>query len=90
MPGRFKYGPLARFLGDQPPEVREVVLSFADIGQLVGQPLPPSAHTSGWWSNSPLANHRAWVWLSVGWRVARVGRWLNTSTVTFVRADTSG
>ncbi len=32
MPGRFKYGPLARFLRDQPPEVREVVLSFADIG----------------------------------------------------------
>ena len=82
---RFKYAPLARYLAAQPPEVTTVTLLFAEIERIIGAPLPVSAHTLAWWSNSPRSSTHAWVWLDVEWRVQRPNLRLRDRSVTFVR-----
>jgi hypothetical protein len=92
MPGKpaRKYVPLTAFLRDQPPEVERVTLTFAEVEDLIGEPLPRTAYTQrrSWWTNGRTA-YRARIWLSVGWRVAALP-WAPDGPshwgVTFVRA----
>jgi len=62
-----RYQPLADFLAAQPPETDSVMLTLAEVAQIVGQPLPPGASTRGWWGNQP-ASAQARAWLAAGWR----------------------
>lgn len=81
-PAMYHYQPLRDFLaarGD-----RSVCLSFKEIEDVIGRPLPPSALGSAsrqWWSNT-LSHSHAHAWLMVG-RKAKLH--LPTQTVTFSR-----
>ena len=90
MPARAKYAPLGRYLADQPPGVTTVTLTLAEVERIINAPLPPRGLRRQGWSNSLATTPHAWVWLSVGWRVRHINRWLHTPMVVFVRADTSG
>ena len=62
-----------------------VTWTFAEIGRLLGRPLPPAAYTQRWWQKRSTVLSRALG--SVGWRVTAVDAF--RETVTFVRvADT--
>ena len=63
MPG--KYQPLADWLAAQPGP--RVALTFAQIEQLLGAPLPPTARagTGWWWATEPRRSH-VQGWRGVG------------------------
>jgi len=66
-----KYEPLAQWFKKQPLSTKEVVLTFADIEQIIGDTLPSGARknfTS--WANfhSPLQDS----WFNAGWRTVMV------------------
>jgi len=65
-----RYQPLADFLAAQRPETLTVTLTLSEIDALVAQPLPPSAHASGWWWNV-LEKPHSQTWMDAGWRVVR-------------------
>jgi hypothetical protein len=80
-----KYDPLERFLAAQPGQ--DTTLAFAQIEQVIGAPLPPSARTYPmWWSNETGRERhvQAEAWLRSGWRVDEVQ--FREETVTFRRA----
>jgi hypothetical protein len=78
----YHYQPLRDFLaakGD-----RSISLTFTEIEDLIGRPLPPSASGTAsrqWWSNAPSHTH-ARAWLSLG-RKAKLN--LREQMVTFSR-----
>lgn len=62
-----------------------VQLTFAQIEDLLGSPLPPSARRGkAFWSNRARAGLQASAWLEAGFRVIRVD--LDVGSVTFSRA----
>lgn len=80
-----KYSPLAEHLTHiQSSQVR---LTFTEIEEIIGEPLPPSAHVhSAWWSNSSRGQN-GWpnLWKRAGWvrsEYDQAGRW-----VVFRRAE---
>ena len=55
-----KYYPLFEYLQQQP-DSSLLELSFAEIEEILGKSLPPSAHTTrAWWANTQTAQGRAW------------------------------
>jgi hypothetical protein len=83
-PGPSTYDPLTRYLAGLAAD--EVMLTFAEIEQLVGAPLPRSAWRSGYWTRAM----RPWgpqnrPWTRAGWRVVRVHLQFDRPTVTFQR-----
>ena len=88
MTARPKYAPLGRYLAEQPPEIREVTLTLAEIERIIGAPLPAQARMVRWWNSGRAARH-AQAWLLAGWRVGRKALWMTPPTVTFVRADST-
>ena len=82
----YHYGPLRDFLsarGDRP-----VSLSFGEIEEIIGRPLPSSASgavSRQWWANAP-SHSQARAWLSGG-RKAKLN--LSTRSVTFSRLKSS-
>ncbi len=66
-----KYAPLARHLRRQSAAVS---MSFAELEDLLGDSLPPSARRhQAWWSNDPAGSHvQAHAWMDAGWRVTSV------------------
>lgn len=65
-----KYDPLARFLADR--RTTEVPMSFKEIEQVLGAPLPPSKRYPAWWSNNPSNNVMTKAWLQAGFQTERV------------------
>lgn len=66
-----KYEPLGAFLATRP--TKEVPMSFSDIEQVIGAPLPPAAgRHPAWWSNNPSNNVMTKVWLDAGFRTERI------------------
>ncbi len=47
----------------------EVTLTFDEIENLLGVPLPASAHGRAWWSNRGRGSLQAAAWLDAGYRV---------------------
>lgn len=77
-----KYGPLrvhlSLALGD------EITMSFAEIEDVLGFTLPPSARRHpAWWSNNVGTHVNAAAWRSAGWKTAQVN--VPGERVTFVR-----
>jgi hypothetical protein len=80
-----KYEPLATHLEAAGPS--EWSATFAQVEQVLGFLLPPSARKyREWWSNQAGAGHsQARGWQNAGWRVWKVD--LAAERVTFRRAD---
>ncbi|MBN1995532.1 MAG: helix-turn-helix transcriptional regulator [Anaerolineae bacterium] len=55
-----KYAPLFAYLQQQP-DSGLLELSFAEVEEILGKPLPSRAYTTrAWWSNTQTAQGRAW------------------------------
>jgi hypothetical protein len=65
-----KYEPLQRFLQQQGQE--EIRVTFADLEQILGFPLPSSRRHRAWWSNNPDNNVMTRAWLAAGYQTAQV------------------
>jgi hypothetical protein len=78
-----RYQPLGDWLSTQPGE--QVTLTFAEVQQILGQPLPATARTSNaWWLHAErYRTAAARVWHAAGWRLLEVNR--QRATVTYVR-----
>ena len=63
----------------------QVPLAFAEIEQILGFPLPPSARSGpSWWSNNTGSHVGVRAWRDAGWKASRVD--VAGERVTFVRA----
>jgi hypothetical protein len=83
-----KYEPLKRYL--EAADETEVPLSFEQIEQIIGSPLPASARKhAAWWSNSPVGHVNAQAWLQAGYASGQVD--LKSGRLVFNRlpADSS-
>jgi hypothetical protein len=60
-----KYTPLRDFLIEQ--DEPTVSMTFAEIEELLGQPLPASKSSRAWWSNNPDNNVMTREWLAAGY-----------------------
>jgi len=80
-----KYTPLGKYLKNIPANVSDMTLSFENIIEIIGSPLPYSAyHYPAWWSNEKHGNHvEAHAWMNAGWKVEDVD-W-GRKTVKFVK-----
>lgn len=66
-----KYQPLETFLAGASSD--ELAMSFAEIEQVLGFPLPPAAHTHrAWWSNNASNNVMTRAWLAAGYVTEQV------------------
>lgn len=77
-----KYQPLGDFLVRQADQ--EFTLTFAEIEEILGFPLPASQTNYAWWSNNPDNNVMTKVWLDAGFRVRNTR--MAEREVTFYRA----
>jgi DNA-binding XRE family transcriptional regulator len=60
MSPKSKYYPLFEYLQQQP-DSELLELNFAEIEEILGKSLPPSAHTTrAWWANTQTAQGRSW------------------------------
>ncbi len=84
-----KYDPLAKFLEDQQEDAWDA--PFAEIEEILGTPLPPSARTlQSWWANSNASHSQAKGWLGAGWRVVPSEVNLPKEQVRFERTRQAG
>jgi len=68
MSPKSKYYPLFQYLSRQPDAGLLLELSFAEVEEILGKPLPRSAKTArAWWANSQTAHGRSWQ--EAGWLV---------------------
>ena len=81
-----KYRPLTDYLAEQSGDA--LTLTFAEIARIVRAPLPPSAWTWAWWTNTSRSQPQVDAWYAAGWRVASVDTRLQV--VTFVREIAGG
>ena len=64
-----KYGQLAEYLGSQQSD--HCVLTFSQIEEIIGTPLPASARQrEQWWGNDK-THTQACSWMQAGWKVRR-------------------
>ena len=87
-----KYEPLRAFLESQPPDVAELTLTYGELAALVGSPLPPTAWTRAFWSNTFGPTHiqpQARAWRHAGWHVAAAAFRHDPAAVTFARCAPS-
>ena len=77
-----KYEPLTDFLMARKPKVLR--MSFGEIEDILGFPLPPSKAYRAWWSNSPSNSVMTKAWLAAGYKTERVD--VENGQVTFVRS----
>lgn len=80
------YAPLAAHLAAT---TDNQTMSFADVEQILGRPLPPTARRRPqWWANNDNRHVQARAWLDVGYVTADVD--LAAETVTFLTAAVRG
>jgi len=82
---RDKYAPLREYLEYKAAHSRRVTLSFHEIEDILGQPLPRSAYDyQAWWANTRGGPHvHARAWMESGYRVDSVN--LGRRRVEFVQ-----
>jgi hypothetical protein len=76
-----KYDKFADFLSASAQS--EIKLTFGQIEQILGFPLPASKSYPAWWSNSPWNNVMTKVWLAAGFKSSQVD--VVGETVVFVK-----
>ncbi len=78
-----RYRGLYDSLSEQRDNRDRLSISFTELEEIIGGPLPPSARKHrAWWSNSRSHSHAS-AWLDAGWRVESVD--MTGGIVTFVR-----
>jgi len=82
-----KHGEIAEYLAALDRD--SVSLTFAEIEEILGHPLPPSARDhNAWWSNPSNDSHKwARAWVVAGWRTEHVN--LSEDAIHFRRAQPS-
>ena len=85
-PGEGRYAKLAVWLQKRAASEDRLERTFADIEEILGSALPPSArdHRS-WWANDSVSHPWSRLWLEVGWRVHSIN--LSKQTVVFARME---
>ena len=81
-----KYLPLDEWFSKQLATTKQIELSFDQVEEILGSPLPKSAtKLTTWWTNvqPKIQSHRT-AWLNHGWVIAEFD--LNARRVKFVRA----
>jgi len=81
-----KYLPLDEWFRNQPHTPEQIDLTFDQVEEILGAPLPASAtRLKTWWTNvrPKIQSHRT-AWLNHGWRVAEFDQ--QAGWVKFVRA----
>jgi hypothetical protein len=81
-----KYLPLDAWFRDQPAATTQIELTFDQVEEILGSPLPKSAtKLMTWWTNvqPKIQSHRT-AWLDHGWTVAEFD--LDARRVKFIRA----
>lgn len=83
-PGEGRYGRLAVWLAKAAPSQEDLTLTFNQVEDIIGGPLPASSreHRS-WWANDSVSHPWSKKWLEVGWRVSALS--LTDERVTFSR-----
>lgn len=83
-----KYEPLADFLKDFSEDSWDA--SFSEIEDVLGFPLPPSAHEHrAWWANQYKGNHsQAKGWIQAGWETRDIDQ--RKGKIRFERMDSGG
>lgn len=81
------YEPLEKYLFNAGSDV--IAMTFAEVEQIIGAKLPPSAHKRNeWWSNNATGHSQAKAWLNAGFETADIDR--KNGTVVFKRAENRG
>jgi hypothetical protein len=65
-----RYDPLRAFLEGQ--QAERIPMSFAELEDVLGAPLPRSKRYPAWWSNNPSNNPMTKVWLEAGFVTEQV------------------
>ena len=81
-----KYRPLDEWFRNQPDSKKQIELTFDEVEEILGAPLPKSAtKLNTWWTNvqPKIQSHRT-TWLNHGWVVSEFD--LAARRVKFVRA----
>lgn len=81
-----KHGPLFDWFAALPATTNEVRLTFGKIEEIIGEPLPRSAHDyDAWWTDASAGTTHvhALTWLENGWRVKTLSN--KTEWVEFAR-----
>ena len=81
-----KYLPLDEWFSKQPAATKQIELTFDQVEEILGNPLPKSAtRLNTWWTNvqPKIQSHRT-AWLNHGWVVSEFD--LDARRVKFVRA----
>jgi hypothetical protein len=81
-----KYEPLTEFLRKQ--RSNRIEMTFAEIQDVIGAKLPPSASLyRAWWSNNPSNSVMTTAWRDAGFRSEQVD--MDAGTVVFSRTDSA-
>ncbi len=73
MPPPRKYLPLNRYLENVPEDQQSISITFAQLEEILGSPLPPSAWLAHYWAGSSVARYN-WERSGFSARLDRLGR----------------
>lgn len=77
-----KYFPLENYLNQV-----SITLTYAELEEILGFTLPPTAYNrEQWWVNNSNNHTQALSWLNAGWKVDNV---ILGKNVTFVRCESN-
>lgn len=62
-------------------------MSFGEIEQVLGFPLPASKQYQAWWSNNPTNNVMTRAWLDAGYRTSNVD--VEGERITFIKVSSA-
>ncbi|HSZ75217.1 MAG TPA: hypothetical protein VK779_10390 [Rhizomicrobium sp.] len=66
-----KYKPLTAFLEKQ--KAQEIPMTFEEVAQILGEPLPASAYKHpAWWANETTGHIQAKAWLEAGYETEQI------------------
>ena len=85
-PEFIKYRPLDEWFRVRPDSEKQVTLSFDQVEEILGAPLPSSSIKPSWWTNvyPKIQSHRT-SWLNYGWLVVEYDQ--QSKKVKFVRKE---
>jgi len=81
-----RYARLGVHLQGVPADASSVLFKFAELEDIIGEPLPTSARQHrAWWANNATGHSHSREWLDAGWRVATVD--IVSELVEFARSS---
>jgi hypothetical protein len=84
-----KYYPLHVHFLDLPTSIATYDISFEEVEDAIGQPLPTGARSHrAWWGNSWTGHSQSRAWLLAGWKLVAVD--LEAETASYERLPPEG